>query len=76
MKECGDHMGAKSLAYKLIRQGYYWPTPFKYSKKYVQKCMKRQVHASVPRQAPEGLTSILDPVAFAMWGVDILGLLE
>ncbi|KAL8108608.1 hypothetical protein AgCh_024904 [Apium graveolens] len=23
---CGDHMSAKALAYKIIRQGYYWPT--------------------------------------------------
>ncbi|XP_074377022.1 uncharacterized protein LOC141718540 [Apium graveolens] len=23
---CGDHMSAKALAHKIIRQGYYWPT--------------------------------------------------
>lgn len=25
---CGDHMGAKTLAYKVLRQGYYWSTLF------------------------------------------------
>lgn len=75
---CGDHIGAKSLAYKLIRQGYYWPKLFKDAKEYVKKCVKCQVHASVPRQALEGLTSMLDPVpfVFAMWAIDILGPLE
>ncbi|XP_022888952.1 uncharacterized protein LOC111404368 [Olea europaea var. sylvestris] len=25
---CGNHQGARALAHKLIRYGYYWPTPF------------------------------------------------
>ena len=23
---CENHLGGKSLAYKILRQGYYWPT--------------------------------------------------
>ncbi|CAL9129928.1 unnamed protein product, partial [Musa textilis] len=23
---CGEHMGGRTLAFKVLRQGYYWPT--------------------------------------------------
>ena len=32
---CGNHMGAWSLSYKLLRQGYYWPTMYHDSVEYV-----------------------------------------
>ncbi|XP_074356721.1 uncharacterized protein LOC141696486 [Apium graveolens] len=35
---CGDHLAAKALAYKVIRQGYYWPTVHSDSIAYVKKC--------------------------------------
>ena len=34
---CGDHMLAKSLAYKIIRQGYYWPTIHQDAMEFVKK---------------------------------------
>ncbi|XP_074328459.1 uncharacterized protein LOC141666369 [Apium graveolens] len=34
----GDHLAAKALAYKVIRQGYYWPTIHSDSIAYVKKC--------------------------------------
>lgn len=35
---CGDHMGGKALAHKILRMGYYWPTPFKDAIDYTRKC--------------------------------------
>ncbi|XP_074355946.1 uncharacterized protein LOC141695611 [Apium graveolens] len=35
---CGDHLAAKALAYKIIRQGYYWPTIHSDYVAYVKKC--------------------------------------
>jgi len=70
---CGDHMVAKSLAYKVLRQGYYWPTIFKEATEYVKKCDKCQLNSPIPHQPPEELYSILSPIPFAVWGVDILG---
>ncbi|BFG26055.1 hypothetical protein CerSpe_123290 [Prunus speciosa] len=35
---CGDHSGARSLAFKTIRQGYYWPTLHADATTLVQKC--------------------------------------
>ena len=37
---CGNHSGAQSLAHKLIRAGYYWPTMLKDAQAYVKTCDK------------------------------------
>ncbi|XP_074377148.1 uncharacterized protein LOC141718668 [Apium graveolens] len=39
---CGDHLAAKTLAYQVIRQGYYWPTIHADAVAYVKKCSKCQ----------------------------------
>ena len=33
---CGGHFVDKRTAYKVLHLGYYWPTLFKYAKKYVR----------------------------------------
>ncbi|KAL2247277.1 UNVERIFIED_CONTAM: Retrovirus-related Pol polyprotein from transposon opus [Sesamum indicum] len=43
---CGNHLGAKLLAQKLTRQGYFWPTILKDTKEFVQKCENCQKYAS------------------------------
>ena len=35
---CGDHLGGRSLAYKIIRQGYYWPTIQEDATNFVRRC--------------------------------------
>ncbi|GAA0185114.1 hypothetical protein LIER_32402 [Lithospermum erythrorhizon] len=35
---CGSHIGARSLAIKITRAGYYWPTLIKDALSYVKKC--------------------------------------
>jgi hypothetical protein len=35
---CGGHFANKRIAYKILQSGYYWPTIFKYEKKYVASC--------------------------------------
>ncbi|GKV14784.1 hypothetical protein SLEP1_g25604 [Rubroshorea leprosula] len=37
---CGSHVGAKTLAHKVLRQGYYWPNMHKDATYFVQKCPK------------------------------------
>ncbi|XP_074352791.1 uncharacterized protein LOC141691943 [Apium graveolens] len=53
---CGDHLAAKALAYKVIRQGYYWPTIHADSVAYVKKCNKCQkfskAQASLGQSSP------------------------
>ncbi|XP_065007552.1 uncharacterized protein LOC135638367 [Musa acuminata AAA Group] len=35
---CGEHIGGRTLAHKILRQGYYWPTMCRDAKAYVQRC--------------------------------------
>ncbi|XP_074346647.1 uncharacterized protein LOC141685446 [Apium graveolens] len=70
---CGDHLTAKALAYKVIRQGYYWPTIHSDSIAYVRKCPKCQKFSNIPRQSPSLPASVLSPIPFSVWGIDIMG---
>ena len=37
---CGQHLGAKSLAMKILRDGYLWPTMVKDSSDFIKQCQK------------------------------------
>lgn len=63
---CGDHMGAKALAHKVLRQGYYWPTIFQDAKEYMKKCVKCQLNSLIPRQPLEELPLFLSRILFAV----------
>ena len=39
---CENHVGRKSLAFKALRQGYYWPTMKADYMEYARKCNKFQ----------------------------------
>ncbi|XP_074323710.1 uncharacterized protein LOC141660621 [Apium graveolens] len=70
---CGDHLAAKALAYKVIRQGTYWPTIHVDAVTYMKKYRKCQKFSNVPKQSPSLPGSVLSPVPFAVWGIDIMG---
>ena len=70
---CGNHIGARTLAGKVLRQGYYWPTILKDATALVKKCRICQEHFKISRLPSEPLTSITSPWPFQQWGLDILG---
>ena len=70
---CGNHIEARSLAAKTLRQGYYWPTMLKDTTELVKKCKICQEHAQISHLPSELLTSITSPLPFQQWGLDILG---
>ncbi|XP_065017671.1 uncharacterized protein LOC135644139 [Musa acuminata AAA Group] len=70
---CGEHIGGRTLAHKILRQGYYWPTMCRDAKAYVQRCSSCQEHARTPRQPAISLTPIDCAWPFAQWGLDLLG---
>ena len=72
---CGNHIGARALAGKVLRQGYYWPTILKDATDLVKKCRICQENAKISRLPSEPLTSIISPWPFQQWGLDKLGLL-
>ena len=70
---CGNHSGARSLAHKLIRAGYYWLTMLKDAQTYVRACNKCQRFSNLIRQPSKELTPMTAPWPFAQWGLDIMG---
>nr|XP_009411185.1 PREDICTED: uncharacterized protein LOC103992979 [Musa acuminata subsp. malaccensis] len=70
---CGEHIAARTLAYKILRQGYYWPTMSQDARTYVQRCGPCQWYARTPRQPAVPLSPIDCAWPFAQWGLDLLG---
>ena len=69
----GNHIGARALAGKTLRQGYYWPTMLKDATELVRKYKICQEHAKISHLQFEPLTSIISPWPFQQWGLNILG---
>jgi len=69
----GQHLGAKALAKKVQRAGYFWPTMLKDAKDYVNLCDKCEWHRDMHIAPPAKLTSLVSPWPFAWWGIDLLG---
>ncbi|GKV12353.1 hypothetical protein SLEP1_g23508 [Rubroshorea leprosula] len=70
---CGSHVGARTLAHKVLRQGYYWPNMHKDATYFVKKCPKCQFFAHLTHQPAEELTNMVAPWPFSQWGLDLLG---
>ena len=70
---CGMHSGARSMAARALRAGYYWPTMKHDARELTKKCPECQKHGPLLLVPPEQLHSITDPWPFATWGMDILG---
>ena len=58
---CGNHIGARALAGKVLRQGYYWPTILRDATDLVRRCKICQEHAKISHLPSEPLTSITSP---------------
>ncbi|KAK3033640.1 hypothetical protein RJ639_033765 [Escallonia herrerae] len=70
---CGQHLGGRTLAQKILRQGYYWPTMQRDAIEFTRRCDKCQKFASISHTPVVHLTSIVSPIPFAVWGMDLLG---
>ena len=61
---CGNHIGARALAGKALRQGYYWPTMLRDATELVMKFKIYQEHAKISHLPSEPLTSVTSPWPF------------
>jgi len=64
---CGYHSGARTMATKVLRAGYFWPTIEADCQDYVKKCKPCQKHGNLIHQKQEQLHHILSPWPFARW---------
>ena len=70
---CESHQGARCIAGKALRAGFYWPTLREDATKLVQKCDKCQKFANVQRLPSSPLQTIIATLPFDKWGMDLLG---
>ncbi|RDX74603.1 hypothetical protein CR513_45640, partial [Mucuna pruriens] len=70
---CGTHIGGRTLASKIAKAGYYWPTLKSDCMSFVRRCDKCQRFAKGHKAPPEKLQAMTSPWPFCRWGVDILG---
>ncbi|XP_022847685.1 uncharacterized protein LOC111370232 [Olea europaea var. sylvestris] len=70
---CGNHQGATSLTFKILRQRYYWLTMKGDSKELVWKCDACQRHGNLIHVPAEQQATIFGVCLFFQWGMDILG---
>nr|XP_025685253.1 uncharacterized protein LOC112786044 [Arachis hypogaea] len=69
---CRHHVGGKTLAQKVIRAGYFWPTIIRDSIQIVKNCDKCQRHANIHQAAPHQLSIISAERPFGTWGIDLV----
>ncbi|GKU95432.1 hypothetical protein SLEP1_g8796 [Rubroshorea leprosula] len=69
---CGTHIKGKTLARKILRHGYYWPTMIQDAQNYVKKCPTCQFNIDDIPMPSERLSFLISPWPFAQWGVDLL----
>ncbi|KAG7530117.1 Integrase catalytic core [Arabidopsis thaliana x Arabidopsis arenosa] len=62
-----------SLAFKVKRYGYFWPTLIADCEEYARKCEQCQKHAPSIHQPTELLSSVSSPYPFMKWSMDIIG---
>ena len=70
---CGEHLGARALATKVLRSGFYQPTMKQEAVNLVRKCDKCQRFAPLSGAPISAIQSTIQPTPFAQWGLDILG---
>ncbi|XP_074346802.1 uncharacterized protein LOC141685606 [Apium graveolens] len=66
-------LGGSSLAQKILRQGYFWPTIKKDAFEFSRACDKYQRYANYYNSPMAPLKSLMSPWPLAMWGIDLIG---
>nr|KYP60222.1 Transposon Ty3-I Gag-Pol polyprotein [Cajanus cajan] len=62
---CGMHSGARSMATRVLRAGYYWRTLKSDCQSYIQKCKECRQFSNTHRQLPEALHHMMSAWPFS-----------
>jgi ribonuclease HI len=73
---CGHHAAPRALIGNAFRQGFYWPTAVADATRIVRSCQGCQFYARQTHLPAQALQTIPITWLFAMWGLDLVGLLQ
>ena len=72
-KDCGGHLFWKTTTYKILRDGFYWPTLFKDVYKEVSTCHECKIFEGKRKLMSLSLVPISVENPFQYWGLDFIG---
>ena len=70
---CGNHLGARTITWKALQQGYYWLTMREDALELVKKCDRCQRFTNLQHLPSNHLSQLTSPWPFVQWKMDILG---
>ena len=73
---CGGHFNGRSIFWKLIKMGYWWPTMEHDCYEHVKKCEQYQRHAHLELTPTKDLNYVSSPWPFSMWALDFMGVIN
>lgn len=69
---CGSHSSGFTLAKKILRMGYFWPTMEKDSIDFVKTCKKCQIHGNLVHTPAQEINPLVMSWPFYQWGFDLI----
>ncbi|XP_071727626.1 uncharacterized protein [Rutidosis leptorrhynchoides] len=70
---CALHSGHKTVASKIMRLGYYWPSMYRDAAEVIRKCQSCQLHAPVSKAPRHPMIPVASPWPFCKWAINIVG---
>ncbi|XP_042460611.1 uncharacterized protein LOC122044141 [Zingiber officinale] len=70
---CGNHVGGRTLSYKVLLARYFWPTLQRDAHKLVNICLSYQKHQNLTHRPTTLLRTSIISCPFDQWGMDIVG---
>jgi hypothetical protein len=70
---CGGHHTWRATAYKILRDGYYWPKLFNDVNAKVRSCNPCQLFAGKQKILALPLVPVKDEASFQQWDLDFIG---
>ena len=67
---CGGHLSRLATAQKILHDGYFWPSIFKYCVESVKKCHPCQVYTRKMRAHLAPLFPVITIGPLTKWGID------
>jgi hypothetical protein len=69
----GGHLIGNTIAHKILRAGYYWPTLFKYAHTYTRNYKTCQISSGREKREVVPLQPVVVSRTFKKWGLYIIG---
>ena len=69
----GGHFGPDKTIAKVLQAGFYWPTFFKDTRKFVMTCNRCQQTGSISNRHEMPQSRILEVELFDAWAIDLMG---